>query len=234
MSGIGSLNERPLHASLKEWYARPGDLFEVKVDGYVIDLVQDDLLVEVQTKSFGSMRKKLNALVASHKVRLVHPIPLSKWIVRVDGSGEELSRRRSPRKGRIEDVFWELVAFPGLVREQGFSLDVLLIEEEELRVHDRSRKRRRRGWATEERRLISVKDRRLFRSSGDWLALLPEGIEERFTTGDLVDQLGIRTQLAQKMAYCLREAGLIELVGKKGRANLYEVPHGSIEGRSQR
>ena len=38
MSGIGLLNEKPLHASLKQWYARPGDRFEVPVDGYVIDL----------------------------------------------------------------------------------------------------------------------------------------------------------------------------------------------------
>ncbi len=37
MSGIGLLNEKPLHASLKEWYAQPGDQFEVPVDGFVID-----------------------------------------------------------------------------------------------------------------------------------------------------------------------------------------------------
>ena len=29
MSGIGLLNEKPLHASLKQWYAQPGDQFEV-------------------------------------------------------------------------------------------------------------------------------------------------------------------------------------------------------------
>jgi hypothetical protein len=29
--------------------------------------------------------------------------------------------------------------------------------------------------------------------------------------------------LAQKMAYCLREGNLIELIGKRGRANLYRV-----------
>jgi hypothetical protein len=32
MSGIGLLNEKPLHASLKQWYARPGDRFEVPVE----------------------------------------------------------------------------------------------------------------------------------------------------------------------------------------------------------
>lgn len=39
-SGIGTLNEKPLHAALKGWYARPGDRFEVPVDGYLVDIVR--------------------------------------------------------------------------------------------------------------------------------------------------------------------------------------------------
>ena len=49
---IGTLNEGSLHAALKLWYADPGDLVEHPVDGYVIDLVRDDLLIEVQTGGF--------------------------------------------------------------------------------------------------------------------------------------------------------------------------------------
>jgi hypothetical protein len=58
-AGIGLLNEKPLHASLKEWYAQPGDRFEVPVDGFVIDIVRDDLLLEIQTGSFGSIKSKI-------------------------------------------------------------------------------------------------------------------------------------------------------------------------------
>src|SRR5262245_62323945 len=32
-SRIGLLNEKPLHAALKAWYAQPGDQFEVPLDG---------------------------------------------------------------------------------------------------------------------------------------------------------------------------------------------------------
>lgn len=42
VSGIGLLNEKSLHASLKQWYAQPGDRFEVAVDGFVIDIVRND------------------------------------------------------------------------------------------------------------------------------------------------------------------------------------------------
>ena len=50
-TGIGVLNERSLHASLKEWYAEPGDATEVKVDGYVIDLVRGERLIEFLNES---------------------------------------------------------------------------------------------------------------------------------------------------------------------------------------
>ena len=40
MTGIGTLNEKPLHAALKEWIAEESAAFEVKIDGYFIDVVQ--------------------------------------------------------------------------------------------------------------------------------------------------------------------------------------------------
>ena len=68
MSDIGLLNEKPLHASLKEWYAQPGDKFEVAVDRYVVDIVRHDLLLEIQTGSFASIKTKLKSLVDSHRI----------------------------------------------------------------------------------------------------------------------------------------------------------------------
>ncbi len=61
MSGIGLLNEKPLHASLKEWYAQPGDRFEQPVDGYVVDVVREGLLLEIQTANFSSIKTKMKA-----------------------------------------------------------------------------------------------------------------------------------------------------------------------------
>jgi len=44
-----------------------------------------------------------------------------------------------------------------------------------------------------------------------------------FTTADIARLASIPRWLAQKMAYCLREGKMIELIGKRGRANLYRV-----------
>jgi hypothetical protein len=224
MSRIGLLNEKPLHASLKQWYAQPGDRFEVAVDGFVIDIVRDDLLIEIQTRNFASINSKLCKLTQSYEVRLVYPVVQEKWIVRsASGDGGVVVRRKSPKRGRLEDLFWELVSIPQLLCNTNFSLEVLLIRAEEMRRYDGKRKRwRTKGWMMEGRRLVDVLDRHLFGKSADWLAFVPDGLQS-FTTKDLAVVSDTRRELAQKMAYCLRQSRMIELIGKQGRDNLYRV-----------
>ena len=228
MPGIGLLNETALHASLKQWYSRPGDRFEVPLGRFVIDIVRDDLLIEVQTRNFWAIKPKLTALARSHQIRLVYPIIVEKWIVRpasgrpASGKDRLATRRKSPRKGRLEDVFREAVSIPLLLCHRNFSLHVLRIRVEEARRLEEKRRWRSKGWTVEERRLLEVVDERLFQDASDWRDLLPEGLES-FTTIDLASSMGIGRDLAQKAAYCLREAGVIERAGKRGRSLQYRL-----------
>jgi len=220
---IGTLNEKALHASLKDWYAEPDDVFEVALDGYFIDVVREDLLIEIQTRNFSAMKRKLFDLTERHRVRLVHPIAQQKWIIRTPkgGKGKE-TRRKSPKRGAIENIFEELVAFPKLMTNPNFTLEVLLIHEEEVRKHDASKRGwRRKGWVTQERRLIDVVDQRRFSTPEDMRIFIPDDLEEPFTTADLAEVLGKPRRLAQQIAYCLRGMGTIEMDGKKGNAILY-------------
>lgn len=219
--GINTYNEKALHAALKDWYAEPGDRFEVKVAGRLIDLVRGELLVEVQTCNFAALRRKFEQLLQEHDVRLVYPIAVEKYIVKVDGGQQVISRRRSPKRGRVQHIFSELVFLPRLMAHPRFSIEVLLIREEEVRCHQPGKAWRRKGWVTIERRLLDVVERCVFRDPEDFRRLLPEGLCTPFTTGHLADGLGTRRRVAQQMAYCLRKMGAIEAVGKTGNARLY-------------
>jgi hypothetical protein len=219
---IGRLNEKPLHSALKGWLAQPGDRFEVEVDGFRIDIVRGDLLIEIQTASFSALRRKLALLVPRHQVQLVYPIAREKWLLkRSPDRSAPPTRRKSPKRGRVEDLFHELVSFPEMVRQANFSLEVLLIQEEEVRRHDARRAWRRRGWVTEQRHLLRVMERHHFQDPQDFGELLPQGLPDTFTTADLAEALGRPRRLAQRMAYCLRKMQVVDPVGKKGRAVLY-------------
>jgi hypothetical protein len=222
-SAIGTLNEKPLHAALKDWYARPGDRREVSVAGYVIDIVRGHELIEIQTRNVSAIARKLTALAGEHRVRLVHPIALEKWIVKLAEDGSTIvGRRKSPKRGAIEDIFYELVYIPDLLADPSFSVEVVLTREDELRRFDAKRRGwRRKGWVIVERRLLEVVGARALRGTDDLKGFLPEDLVEPFGTADLARAIGRPRRLAQRMAYCLRNAGVITQAGKAGNAILY-------------
>lgn len=222
--GIGLRKESSLHSSIREWYSLPGDRFEVTVGDFVVDIVRDRLLIEIQTKNFSSIRKKLRSLANNNSVRLVYAIPKTKTIVRVDSSGNEvIGRRRSPKKGRLIDLFDELVSIPDLIDKKSFTMDVLMIEVEEVRCDDGRGSWRRRGVSIKDRKLISVVETVTFRKKDDFLRFLPGGLRQPFSNKSLADSIGTSVNRVQKMTYCLRKMGAIRQVGKKGRALLFEI-----------
>lgn len=218
---IGKLQEKSLHAALKVWYAQPDAALETTVDGYVIDIVQQNTLIEIQTRSFSSMKRKLTALIDKYPLRLIHPIAQERYVVRVDGDGVVLSRRKSPKQGNVFDVFRELVSFPTLLVHPHFSLEILLIGEEQIWRDDGNGSWRRKGWSIYDRRLLDVKERVVITTPADFIALLPTQLAQPFDCKELAAALKIQRPLAQKMAYCLREMGALEVRGKRGRAFLY-------------
>ncbi|VAW07349.1 DNA-binding heavy metal response regulator [hydrothermal vent metagenome] len=224
MTSIGSLNEKPLHFDLKEWYRRDGDLVEAPIEGFVVDLVRDGLLIEIQTRGFAAMRKKFDRLLDSYPILLVHPVAVKKWIVKLDEEGNETSRKRSPKHGIAADVCAELVSFPSLLSHPNFTLEVALIEEEEIRKPDAKKGWRRGGYVIEERRLIGVIDTVGMRSPAALLGLLPANLPDPFTTADLADGLGRSRHLAREVGYCLRLSGAVETVGRDKRGILYRLP----------
>jgi hypothetical protein len=226
---LSTYREGSLHASLKALYARPGDRVEAIVDGYVIDVVRDDELVEIQTASFSSAARKLRRLVEDHRVALIHPIAAERWLVRVDSDGVVGSRRRSPKRGLAMDLFRELTAFPELIAHPNFRVELVLICEEEIRgpVPEGARYRYPREWWRLDRRLLDVVDTVRVDTPADLLALLPAGLPSQFTTADIATTSHRPKNLAMRTAYCLLRAGAVECVGKLGRLQLYQPAAGS-------
>jgi len=218
---IGTLNEGSLHAALKLWYAEPGDQFEHPIDGYVIDLVRDGLLIEVQTGGFTPLRTKLEDLTQHHRVRVVAPITSTRTIIRVSDDGERLSSRRSPRHGRYEDIFTRLVSFPTMIEQEGFELDILLTVEDEVRVHRPGQAWRRNGWVVLGRNLIDVTERMRIRTPADLAGMLPPGLPPSFSTADITRVAGMPRRVAQHMVYCLRALRQVEITGKEGNTLIY-------------
>jgi hypothetical protein len=160
-------------------------------------------------------------LVKDHPLRLVYPIAQEKWIIKQHPEDGVITRRRSPKRGQPLEVFKELVSFPALLGHNNFSLEVLMIREEEVRYFDGKKGWRRGGWVTDERRLIDVIERYHFQTPREIWSLIPANLAEEFTTSDLAAVMQINKRFAQRVAYCLRAMDVIRQIGKRGHANLY-------------
>lgn len=223
------MTEYSLHSEIKRWYKGSGDELEVKVDDFIIDVLRDNLLIEIQTGNFSAIKNKLTKLLQNNnQVRLVYPIAKLKWIVHISGSGELVRRRKSPKKGKVTDLFYELVHAPRLIKDRNFSLEVLLIEEEEVRCNDGRGSWRRRGASVKDRKLMKVFDRIVFENQQDFLKFLPEELDGHFTNKVLAQKLEITVRLAQKITYCLKRMGAISVAGKRRNELLFQVSQNKL------
>lgn len=220
---IGTLAEKSLHAGIKEWYGRSGDQFEVKVDGFIIDIVRGEQLIEIQTRHFGAMKRKLSRLLVNHPVLLLHPIAQEKWIVRQTAVGEPISRRKSPKRGQPLDIFSELMRIPHLLTEPNLRIGVLLTQQEEILRDDGQGSWRRKKWSLYDHQLLQVVEMHIFSNPAALLQLLPPTLPQPFTNKVLAKTAKVRLNLAQRITYTLTRCGVIERCGKIGRAYAYQI-----------
>ncbi len=216
--------ETSLHQQLKAHYAASTGQLEVARQGYRIDAVVGDTLIEIQHGSLAAIRDKIADLLTQHRVQVVKPIVARKELVKLDArGGQVVERRRSPKRGRLLDMFDELVYFTRVFPHRRLVLEVALVEIEELRYpgHGRRRRRRQNDFQIEDQRLLQVVATHRFRTLADLRKLLPRQLPSKFHTGHLAECLGIQRYVAQRMAYCLRETGAIHPVGKQGNALVY-------------
>ena len=222
LSHIGTLHESSLHADLKLWYKESEDKLEEPVENFIIDIVRGDLLIEIQTRNFSIIKRKLEKLIINHRVQLIHPIIKDKWIVNVETHSNKVnSKRLSPTHNSYIDIFEELIRIPELIANPNFTIELPLIQIEEYRKNDGKGSRRRNGWSVYDRKLVKVLERKQFYTPLDFLMLKPASLKTPFTNAELAYSLEKPVRLAQKMSYCLRKMGILKVVGKQGKAFLY-------------
>ncbi|HBM79892.1 MAG TPA: hypothetical protein DD426_03490 [Clostridiaceae bacterium] len=216
--------ETSLHSSIKRWYARPGDRLEAMMEGYIIDILRDDLLIEIQTKNFSAISRKLYKLLKSHRIRLVYPIPKEKYIVKISPyDGSILSRRKSPKHGRLIDIFDELIRIPAIINEDNFMFEALFIKEEDITCQDGKGSWRRRGISIVDRKLTDVFESVQFACKDDFYIFLPDNLSYPFTNKDYARCFGCTISKARKVTYCLKKMGIIAEKGRIRDGILYCV-----------
>jgi hypothetical protein len=220
--GIGTQKESALHRALKFRYAGEDGKTEETLGEYVCDgVTREGELIEVQTGSFGPLRDKVRNLSAHGRVRIVHPIILTKHIETFGPGGERIRKRKSPRRGSEWDLFKHLLYAPELALLPGLSIELALIDVLEKRVLDGKGSWRRKGASVTGRELAGWHGSLCLQGLEDYYRFVPFARGE-FTVQDLAEKARIDPSLARKALYVLTRIGAVQRTGKKGNAYRYK------------
>ncbi|MDR0761077.1 MAG: hypothetical protein LBF74_13380 [Treponema sp.] len=223
-TGIGTGQESSLHRSLKIRYAGPEGQTEKPMGDYVCDAVSDSgEIIEVQTGSFGPLKRKIQDLVLQGPVRIIHPVIVRKTIEVREKDGAPVSLRKSPRRGSEWDLFKALLYAPFLPLTKGLTIELVMVEVLEKRVRDGRGSWRRKGVSIADRELSAWIRAMPLSGKQDYRAFVPFPAGEEFTTRSLAEKARIRPALAGKALYVLTKLGVVERVRKAGNAWVYRM-----------
>ena len=221
-SGIGTLSEKPVHAAVK-YTVEPNDSYhEVRIGSYVADVVTERGIIEVQTCNFSGLKKKLAFFLEQGPVTVIHPIALTKWICWVDEeSGEVSPPKRSSKRGKPLDGFYELLRIRELLGHPNLTVEFWMLELTEYRFLNGYGKQRKIRASRYQQIPMDLTEIVRCHEGRDYLALMPE-LPEHFTTKELMKAAGRTEAWARRTLYTLEQAGLLRRCGKEKKAILYE------------
>lgn len=222
--GIGTLSEKTVHAVLKNYYAPDTDMHEIPIENYVADIYTGSEIIEIQTRSFNNMRKKLAAFLPLYPVTIVYPIPHIKWLSWIDEeSGETSPLRKSPKKGNAYQAFIELYKIRPFLADKNIRFRLALIDMEEYRLLNGWSRDKKKGSDRFDRIPQKFVEEVCIDRREDYMQFIPYDIKEEFTAKDFAKCAKIPVRLAQTVLLILYDLKIVERIGKEGRSYLYKI-----------
>ena len=223
-NGIGTLQEKTVHAILKDYYAPDKAMQELPVNGYVADIFTGTEIIEIQTANFNKLRQKLDSCLPEYPVTVVYPIPHVKWLSWIDEeTGESSPLRKSPVKGNVYRAFYELYKIKTYLKNPNLRLCFPLLDIEEYRLLNGWSKDKKKGSSRFDRIPVALVDEICFERVEDYLQLIPYELTEPFTASEFAQAVKIRKEEAGRVLHILNYLHMIERCEKKGRAYAYKV-----------
>ena len=222
--GIGTLAEKSVHNVLKYYFEPFDSNHEIPMGGFVADIVGENGIIEIQTASFQRLRDKLAAFLEVSRVTVVYPMANERWLLWIDkDSGELISRRKCRSAANPYGCFPELYKIKPHLRNENFTLCIVLLDIEELKYRDGRGKDKKIKATKVDRIPIDIEDEIYFREPADYRFFIPNGLAEEFTTKDFSAAAGISSELGSVALNILTHMGITERSGKTGRTPLYRV-----------
>lgn len=220
---IGVLGEKTVHAVLKN-YMEPDELYhEIRIEGFYADIAREDEIIEIQTRNFNALRRKLGVFLNRGFVTVVYPIPYIKWLSWIDETSGEISpKRKSPKKGSPYLAFYELYKIKEFLTHPNLRIHIIEMNIEETRLLNGWSRDKKKGSTRFDRIPLEIVEEVILDDKRDYLKMVPKSLKESFTSKDYQTVTKLTRSGAQTALHILNYVGAIKRVSKIGNAYLYE------------
>lgn len=222
-TSIGTLSEKTLHSVLKHTFEPDQRKQEIKIGTFYADIKNDKGIIEIQTRNFNALRKKLDFFLQDYTVTIVYPIACEKWLVWLDPTtGEVTKKRKSPKKGSIYHAFSELYKIKFFLVHPNIRIHIVLLDIIEYRSLDGWSKDKKKGASRYDQLPEKIIDIIELNSIKDYEKFIPHELPMHFTTKDYKKVSGLNLSSSQIAINVLKHIGVIIPVGKQGNTIIYK------------
>lgn len=219
-TSIGTKQEKTIHQFLKYFISNNSQYHEVKINRHIVDVLIDNHIYEIQTRSFNAFKSKLKTLLDDYLITVVYPIAQNKMLYKVNEQGEIIQVRKSPKKTHPLSIGEELYKIKDLLKHENLSFKIVLLDVDEYNTTRISRRKQLRLSKIDQypKDIINVFD---INSVNDWINLFPN--LENFTTKSFMKETKLSLKQAGHALNVFRYLDVIEVTGKIGNAYVYNL-----------
>ena len=218
-TSIGTKQEKTVHQFLKYYICDDSTFHEININRNIVDILIDNHIYEIQTRSFNVLRNKLDKLLNNYKFTIVYPVCIKKVLYKVNEFGEVIQIRKSPKKVHPLSIGAELYKIKKYLKHPNLSFKLILLDVNEFHT-TKINKRKQTRLSRIDQFPNQIKDVIDIYNYRDWNKLIPN--IDNFTTKDFMKETRLSLKQAGSTLNVLRSLEVISVIGKNRNAFIYK------------
>lgn len=217
---INTYNETQLHRTLKNLYSPDDSGKEKAVEGFICDIYDGHVIIEIQTGHFAALRHKLEKLLPLYRMTIVYPVAENAYIRMLNEDGSLRSCRKSPKHGNRYQIFKELSSIAQYTEYPNLSIEMLYIDCEVIKIDDKKGRSRYKNPRIIDKRLLKINREETILRGGQLVIPLLDRLPHHFISSD-IRSLGAGVYTSYIISF-LKKIKKIEFYTKAGRWSVYK------------
>ncbi|HHU23780.1 MAG: hypothetical protein PHG08_08255 [Bacilli bacterium] len=221
-TSIGRQKEKSLHLLLKKHLCPDETKHEVKINNWIVDIFDNNIITEVQTGNFHHLKSKLASLLLNYKVRIAYPMATEKIIHWENPDTGEVTSRKSPKKAHPLRICKELYFLREFLNNPNLEIAIVPCKINEYRLLDGYARNKKKGATKVDQIPVHFDEVIALNKKEDYqkhLAHLPE----KFSVKNFKSLMPLSPKEASLTIQVLKTVGAISMVEKAGRAYIYSL-----------